>query len=111
MADVEGWAGLGISKNGDMVGSDIALGWIDAESQKVHLTDRMASGYFAPGIVSFVLPHLLIARPDLVPARTRCKISTTCAAAGLLIRRQVRCFALLQSVPKADSALSRCRSR
>jgi hypothetical protein len=53
-AEVEtsGWLGFGISPNGNMVGSDIALGWVDAVAQTVTLTDRKAVAQSQPVIDS-----------------------------------------------------------
>lgn len=32
-----GWAGFGLSPNGDMTGADIAIGWVDDITGKAHL--------------------------------------------------------------------------
>jgi len=32
-----GWVGFGLSPNGDMPGADIAIGWVENDSGKVHL--------------------------------------------------------------------------
>jgi len=42
-----GWIGLGINTVNDMVGADMAIGWID-EDGNTHLHDRTGTGHFLP---------------------------------------------------------------
>mmetsp|Transcript_1508 Transcript_1508/g.4760 ORF Transcript_1508/g.4760 Transcript_1508/m.4760 type:complete len:835 (-) Transcript_1508:141-2645(-) len=44
-----GWCAIGVSPNGGMTGSDIALGWVD-DSGEVHMNDRMAVAEARPPI-------------------------------------------------------------
>jgi len=48
--ETDGWLGLGISPSGNMIGSDVVIGWVDTETKTVSLLDRKAIAHAQPQI-------------------------------------------------------------
>jgi len=48
--ETDGWVGCGISPTGDMIGSDVIIGWVNSETESVSLLDRKAIAHAQPGI-------------------------------------------------------------
>ncbi|XP_064600938.1 DBH-like monooxygenase protein 1 [Liolophura sinensis] len=54
-----GYVGLGFSPNGDMTGSDMAIGWVEDTTGKANLQDRFAPGRFEP-VVDLISDYKLL---------------------------------------------------
>jgi len=48
--ETDGWLGLGISPSGNMIGSDVVIGWVDIDTKTVSLLDRKAIAHVQPQI-------------------------------------------------------------